>query len=145
MKTVELPAAVRRVMDDEARAGYPLEICGALVGRDGPTGLRVNRAVAFPNTAEEATRRRRFFVDPRTVLLLDRELRGGPDRMLGFYHTHPDAEAEPSATDLEFFQLWPETVWIITAVRGGAPDTPRAWWLNDPEGPAEEIEVRNAQ
>ena len=101
----------------------------------------VTRAVPLPNEADAAVRRRRFTLDPAAVLRIERELRGGPERVLGFYHTHPDVEAVPSATDMQFFRLWPETVWIITAVRSGTPDSPRAWWLADAEGGAEELPV----
>jgi proteasome lid subunit RPN8/RPN11 len=141
LRSLALAAAARALIEQEARAGYPHESCGALVGRFAGEAIAVPRAIPLANHADEAVRRRRFTVDPREVLRIERELRGGPQRLVGFYHSHPDAEAVPSTTDLEFFRLWPETVWIIAAVRGGTPDPPRAWWLADPDGTPVELEI----
>ena len=118
---------VRRHSESE----YPLEACGLLVGSSDDGAFRVARSVPCLNAAEPAERRHRFTIDPRAVLNVDRVLRGTAERIVGFYHSHPDAEAELSATDLEHVRLWPATVWLIVPVRGGRAAAPRAWVLED--------------
>jgi len=104
----------------------PEEACGLLVG----AGDRVARAEPADNVAED--RLRRFEVDPRLLLRLHRELRGGPEQVLGVYHSHPEGRPEPSATDLAR-ALDPELVWLIVGADGAA----RAWRIDD--GRAREI------
>ena len=48
-------------------------------------------------------------------------------RLLGFYHSHPDHPAEPSAFDLE--HAWPNLSYVIVSVRGGRVDQIRSWRL----------------
>ncbi len=133
MTLVELPRSATEAAAAAAREGYPFEICGALVGRRDGTSAHVTRLVPFPNVAEESQRRRRFVIDPGAIVKLDRELRKSAEELLGFYHSHPDHPAEPSATDLEYFRLWPETIWLIIPVAMGEPGTGRAWWLEGAE------------
>lgn len=132
MTEVRIAAAPRERLLDHATGGYPLEVCGLLigVGEEDGTALRVTRTLPCPNVAPAAERRRRFAIEPRAVINVQRALRGTPERILGFYHSHPDAAAEPSATDMEYVRLWPETVWLIVPVARGAAGPPRAWWLD---------------
>ena len=47
-----------------------------------------------------------------------RRLRGGAERMIGHYHSHPDHPASPSRHDLEM-AFEPDLIWLITSVIGG--------------------------
>jgi sulfur-carrier protein len=118
---------VRRHSESE----YPLEACGLLVGSRDDGTFRVARIIPCPNTAEPVERSRRFRIDPRAVLNVDRSLRGTAERIVGFYHSHPDAEAGLSATDLEYVRLWPATLWLVVPVPGGRAAAPRAWVLEE--------------
>ncbi len=138
MTELRIAAATRARLLDHAAGGYPLEVCGLLIGvgeADG-TALRVTRVLPCPNVAPAAERRTRFAIEPRVVINVRRALRGTPEQILGFYHSHPDAAAEPSATDMEYVRLWPETVWLIVPVAGGAAGPPRAWWLDGADAAA---------
>jgi proteasome lid subunit RPN8/RPN11 len=98
-----------------AEAAWPNECCGLLVGR-GQRLLRVTRVVPAPNVAAGANR---FELDPRVRIATERDLRGGEDRVLGHYHSHPDGRAYPSATDLA--EAWePALVWLIVGTVGAA-------------------------
>ena len=129
MNRLELPRAAEDAVHAAAREGYPFEICGALVGHLAGTSAQVTRVVPFPNTAEETQRRRRFVIEPVAIVHLERDLRKTGESLLGFYHSHPDHPAQPSATDLEYFRLWPQTVWLIVPVAKGEPGAGRAWVL----------------
>ena len=141
LKRLVLPREPAGAAAAAAREGYPFEICGALVGRLESDDARVTRLVPLPNSAEESQRRRRFAVDPVLIVKLARELRRSGESLLGFYHSHPDHEAKPSPTDLEFFRLWPETTWLILPVHAGEPGPARAWWLASDAEKATELEV----
>lgn len=96
--------AIRRHVDD----GGAEEVCGLLLGAPG----HVERAVAAPNGA--ADRRRRFEVDPATLLATHREARGTGIAVVGCYHSHPGGRAEPSPTDAASADQ-PGWLWLIVA------------------------------
>ena len=100
-----------------AQAAYPAEACGLLVGRRDELGRWcVVRVAPSANLAGDPTRS--FEIDAKLRLDLQRDLRGGADRMIGLYHSHPDAPAQPSAADLQ--RAWePDLVWVIVSVIGG--------------------------
>jgi proteasome lid subunit RPN8/RPN11 len=121
---ISLPAAALETLRRHVEASWPEEACGLLVGCGGPGNWQVERAAPADNVAEN--RRRRFEVDPRLRLRLQRELRGSPSRILGHYHSHPDGEAVPSDRDAADLHE-PELVWLIAAVGRTGMTGLRAW------------------
>ena len=109
-----------------AEQAYPEEACGLLVGRCEP-GERyfVNAVEASANVAEPP-RTRRFEVDPKLRLRLERDLRESPDSVIGVYHSHPNGSAEPSETDRSMI-FEPAMVWLITAVADGRAGATMVW------------------
>ena len=115
---VRLSPAQLQVIERAAEAAYPEEACGLLVGRAGPGGAwQVNAVEASANVAEPP-RTRRFEVDPKLRLRLERALRESPDSVMGVYHSHPNGRAEPSETDISMI-FEPDLIWLITAVSEG--------------------------
>ena len=49
--------------------------------------------------------------------------------LLGFYHSHPNHPAVPSAFDLA--HAWPNLRYLILSVRGGRPEEARTWKLRE--------------
>jgi proteasome lid subunit RPN8/RPN11 len=77
----------------EAGSAHPQECCGLLLGSgDAITAIRPARNV-HPDPA------RRFEIDPQALVDAYREAREGGPQVLGYYHSHPNGVAEPSATD----------------------------------------------
>jgi proteasome lid subunit RPN8/RPN11 len=103
----------------EARAAYPDECCGLLVGRarDGGGVMKVTRAVPSRNVTTGSPRHS-FEVDPAVRLRLMRALRGTDEAIVGHYHSHPDGPARPSAHDVAC-TFEPELLWLIIAVGDG--------------------------
>ncbi|WP_083875741.1 Mov34/MPN/PAD-1 family protein [Caenispirillum salinarum] len=117
---IVLPGALAESIRAAARSAYPDEGCGLLVGQ----GERVTRVVPSRNVALRG--RDRFEVDPRVRLDLMKALRGTPERLLGHWHSHPDAPAVPSATDLA--QAYePALLWLICGVSGTGEAALSAW------------------
>jgi proteasome lid subunit RPN8/RPN11 len=73
-----------------------------------------------------------------------RSLRGTAESIVGFYHSHTDGRAVPSALDLDHIRLWPETVWVIVPAGGSGPGAVRAWWLDAGEREVRELSYRVA-
>ncbi len=96
--------------------------------------MHVRHALPCTNRAPAGERTRRFEIDPRAVLNLQRTLRSTAQAIVGFYHSHPASPPEPSRTDLRYLRLWPETVWLIAGVEEDGQARLRAWWLDAPEG-----------
>ncbi len=128
--TVVLDPAARRSLEVHTTETYPEEACGFLLGAEGEP-RRLVEARPTANVQEEG-KTRRFTIDPREILRLDRELEAAPVKLLGFYHSHPDHPAVPSTYDTE--RGWPWYSYLIQAVRGGKPGDLRAWRLEEGAG-----------
>ena len=64
-----------------------------------------------------------YVIDPRELIRAQREARGRGLEIVGFYHSHPDHPARPSATDLEHAH-WIGCSYLITsASASGAGQT----------------------
>ena len=118
---------------------YPHECCGFLVGRaDGET-VSVTRTVPAANLRDDSLRNR-FEIDPGDLVKTDRAARADGLGVVGFYHSHPDAPARPSAFDRE--HAWPGYCYVIVSVQAGQPREMRSWRLTDDHSHFEEDEVR---
>ena len=124
--SVRLTLAQLQAIERAAEDAYPEEACGLLVGRsERGEGYRVSAVEASVNVAEPP-RTRRFEVDPKLRLRLERALSESPDSVIGVYHSHPDGSAEPSETDVSMI-FEPDMVWLITAVAGGRAGATAGW------------------
>jgi proteasome lid subunit RPN8/RPN11 len=121
-------AEIRR----HAAETYPDECCGALIASNGT----IVEAYRLPNTTA-AGARRRFLIGPEDYRLAEARARERQATLAGFYHSHPDHPARPSAHDLE--QAWPNLAYIIVAVHDGSPGDLRAWRLLEDRSGFEEI------
>src|SRR5439155_5166723 len=97
--------------------------CGALLGRGQGD---VIEAFALPNETS-GERRRRFLIGPDEYRQAERRATEIGQQLLGFYHSHPDHPAEPSAFDLE--HAWPNLSYVIVSVKQGEPRGARSWRL----------------
>jgi [CysO sulfur-carrier protein]-S-L-cysteine hydrolase len=115
---VAIPAELLKKITDAAENSYPDEACGLLVGTFKPRGVILVSSVEAAANVAEGSRGDRFEVDPRVRFALMRRLRGGAERLIGHYHSHPNHPALPSRRDLEM-AFEPDLVWLITSVMGG--------------------------
>ena len=122
---VAIPAEARAAIRAHSEAAYPDEGCGVLLG---PRGGAVSRAISLDNSTD-LERRRRFLVGPDEYRRAERYAAESGLEIVGFYHSHPDHPAEPSAFDLE--HAWPNLSYAIQSVRTGASRELRSWRLRD--------------
>lgn len=128
---LEVPSTVLAGLHAAARGAWPAECCGLLVGiRSEADGLcRVHRAVASPNVAQaDGTHGRhdRFEIDPVVLLATQRAARAEGLAVIGHYHSHPNAPAVPSPTDLAH-AFYADHVWLIVSVDAAGHTTATAW------------------
>ncbi len=138
--TLVVPAAVMEAVGRHLEAAYPAEGCGVLLGEAEGDVRRVVRRVAADNRVPD--RNDRYEVDPGLLRdLMEAEDRGGP-RVVGFYHSHPDAAPEPSSTDRGL--AWPWYAYLIVPVRDGRAGRGRVWSFDGEEATPVEGEIREA-
>jgi proteasome lid subunit RPN8/RPN11 len=90
---LELTSGALATLLEEATKAHPRECCGLLLGR----GARIKRAVPAANVHPDP--QRHFEIDPAALIAAHRAARSGGPQVLGYYHSHPNGRAEPSATD----------------------------------------------
>lgn len=111
-----LPAALDGAIRAHAEEGYPEEVCGFLVGRTkGPD--RVVEETLPAENRREGSRATRYLIDPLDLLRADDHALAKDLELLGFYHSHPEHPARPSAFDTE--HALPVYAYLIVSVRGG--------------------------
>ena len=112
--------AIRR----HGSAAFPHECCGALIEKDG----RIAETLPLDNTTSEAATHR-FRIGPGDYRRAEAQARSAGGRLVGFYHSHPNAPARPSQYDLE--HAWPNLIYAIVSVTGRGPGTITVWRLRD--------------
>ncbi|HTE18152.1 MAG TPA: M67 family metallopeptidase [Armatimonadota bacterium] len=154
---LKLSAAAAAAMRAHAEEGYPLEICGFLVGEAAGDTCVAREAWPVRNTWEEdpeqraamaaaleaaggaataegwesASSERRFLVSPQDFLKSEKRARAAGMSVVGLYHTHPEHPAVPSDFDRD--AAWPEWSYVILSVRGGAVAELRSAVLDEAE------------
>ena len=140
---VQLPQALWDEIARHGEATFPDECCGALLGRE-IEGVRVvERLLPIENVWDEAERRRRFMIDGRTVMRVEREAARDGLLVLGYYHSHPDAPARPSEFDREWALPW--NTYLIASILAGRYDRLTGWQLKDDRLGYNEVKVERAE
>ncbi len=94
-----------------ARAASPREACGILLGQE-------KRVTALLETANvHPTPHTHFEIDPQALIDAHRAAREGGAQVLGYFHSHPEGPAKPSATDTQM-AAHDGMIWAIA----GRPD-----------------------
>jgi proteasome lid subunit RPN8/RPN11 len=136
---IAVPRGVLATIRMHGRETYPEECCGGLLGEIGDGArVRIVRAERIPNVSREP-RRRRFAVDPRDYLRLERRADELRLALVGFYHSHPDHPAAPSEYDRE--HAFPFLHYLILSVAGGRPGEATSWVLSEDRGAFEREEL----
>ncbi|MFQ5739769.1 MAG: Mov34/MPN/PAD-1 family protein [Acidobacteriota bacterium] len=115
---------IRRIAED----AYPHECCGILAGR-------VEGSVKVVETLIDARNQRtdrpenRYLISAELVHEVEKKLRETGRSIVGFFHSHPDVAARPSAYDRE--QAWPWYSYLIVSVKKGEAGSLLCWRLRD--------------
>jgi proteasome lid subunit RPN8/RPN11 len=126
--TLRLAAHLIEEIRGHGERAYPSECCGILAGRPDRDGVKevarldpaVNRRTDDPH---------RYLIEPDDLRRLELELRTQGLEVVGYYHSHPDHPAAPSAFDAE--HAWPWYSYLIVRVDGGQGAEVASWLLDD--------------
>jgi len=128
--TLHLPDDLAARVLLAASQAYPNECCGLIEGIATPDGWRALDIHEAANIAENP--KARFLIDPQVQFDLMRRLRDSDSRIIGCFHSHPDGEPAPSATDsAEAYESG-----FLYLIAAGAPEvfTLKAYLFTDPTG-----------
>ena len=126
--TLVLQAGQLDTIHSHLLRAYPEEGCGVVLGSEHEGRRTITRVVAFENQREDS-RHNRYTISPGQFLAAERESRDHGVDVLGFFHSHPDHPAQPSAYDLE--HAWPYYSYLIVSVLQGRIDAMRSFRLTD--------------
>ena len=137
-----LPAEIREAIVAHARAGYPNETCGLVVGDRGP--VDGGTALRYEPTNNRAASPYRSEIDPSDLLRLTIATDDADEVFWGIVHSHTHTPAVPSPTDIGL-AFYPEALYILVSLsddEAAADGTPslRAWRIVD--GDVHEVELR---
>jgi proteasome lid subunit RPN8/RPN11 len=140
MIRIEKDAWARMVA--HARATYPNECCGAMLGAIDDGNKIVKTAVPLENVFQ-GEQRSRYELRPEDLLKADREARSHGMDLIGVFHSHPDCDAYFSETDLKNSCPWYS--FVVLSVRNGEFDHAHSFLPNAEQTAAkkEEIEYPN--
>jgi proteasome lid subunit RPN8/RPN11 len=113
-----VPAALRRALEEHARAEAPNEACGLIAFRDGVA----ERYLPGRNTLASPYRFQLEPGDPADFFVEDEGYE------LAVFHSHPETEARPSRTDIANIGLWEARPYLILSL---ARAELRAWRIED--------------
>lgn len=108
----------------------PNECCGLLAGADS----QVTRVYRLTNVEHSPYR---YKADPQELFQALKEIEQNGWQLLGIYHSHTHAPAQPSPTDVEL-AFWPDSLYFIISLSESQPVI-RAFKIQD--GRTEEVEV----
>ena len=134
--TASLPAEIRAALIAHARADYPNEACGLIVGdRPATEGGTANR---FEPTRNKAASPYRYEIHPEDLLRLTIETDDADEVFWGIVHSHTHTPAVPSPTDVGL-AFYPEALYLLVSLSDAEADpssgepSVRAWRIIDGE------------
>jgi proteasome lid subunit RPN8/RPN11 len=117
---------------------YPYEGCGVLIGRANGEAKFVEEVRPTEN-ARLDSRHNRYLIPPDELLRVERDARSRGLEVLGYFHSHPNAEARPSQYDLD--HAWPWYSYLIVSVKAEKAEALNAWVLKDDRSQFEQEEI----
>ncbi len=109
---MEIHEAERVLIYEHAESEYPDECCGVLLGIK--ENSLVCKIVPLDNTDEYGRRNIHYTINPLDIYKLECEAADEGLEILGFYHSHADYPAIPSAEDTRY--MIPGCSYVIVSV-----------------------------
>jgi proteasome lid subunit RPN8/RPN11 len=113
-----------------ARDDVPDECCGMVAGTNGQA-TRVYRA----RNSEASPFR--YTIHPQDQFRITMEIEDHGEEIAAIYHSHTKSPAEPSQTDINLAENWPEPLYLICSLANDDAPEVRAWAIRD--GKVEEV------
>ena len=123
--SLRLSEALADEIRRHGEAAYPAECCGALVGRVESQGKEVVRLAPAVNRRTDDPHR--YLIAPDDLRRLEADVRAARLDIVGYYHSHPDRPAAPSAFDAD--HAWPWYSYVIVRIVAGRGADMASWVL----------------
>ena len=131
--TAILPVAMRDAIVAHARAGYPNEACGLIVG-DRPAS-EAGLPLRFEATRNAAESPYRYDIAPDDLYRISVAADDADQVIWGIVHSHVRSPAVPSPTDVGL-AFYPDALYVLVSLTDGSV---RAWRILD--GWTHEVEL----
>jgi [CysO sulfur-carrier protein]-S-L-cysteine hydrolase len=115
-----------------AREEAPNECCGMVAGSDA-RATRVYRA----RNAEASPLR--YSIHPADQFRITMEIEDSGQEIAAIYHSHTKSPAEPSQTDVNLAENWPDPLYLICSLADPADPDVRGFEIRD--GRSREVEL----
>jgi [CysO sulfur-carrier protein]-S-L-cysteine hydrolase len=115
-----------------AREEAPNECCGMVAGSDG----RATKVYAARNAEASPLR---YTIHPQDQIRIMSEIEDRGEELAAIYHSHTKTPAEPSQTDINLAQNWPDPVYLICSL--AEPQAPNLRGFAIRDGRVEEVEL----
>jgi [CysO sulfur-carrier protein]-S-L-cysteine hydrolase len=132
----ELTADIRAAIVAQARAEYPNESCGLIVG-DAPAAAG-GRALRYEPARNKAASPYRYEIEPTDLLRLTIATDDADEAFWGIVHSHTHTPAVPSPTDVGL-AFYPDALYLLVSLSDDEADratgepSVRAWRIVDGE------------
>jgi [CysO sulfur-carrier protein]-S-L-cysteine hydrolase len=117
-----------------AREETPNECCGMVAGSDG-RATRVYRA----RNAEASPLR--YSIHPADQFRITMEIEDSGQEIAAIYHSHTKSPAEPSQTDVNLAENWPDPLYLICSLADPADPDVRGFEIRDGRSLEVELDV----
>ncbi|MDR0289700.1 MAG: M67 family metallopeptidase [Treponema sp.] len=125
---LHLPPEHEKIIRIDGESVYPNECCGVLIGKIDNSGVKkVKHTEAIHNAREDGEQYHRFLITPEDMLKAEQTARTMKLDVIGFYHSHPDHPAVPSAYDKD--HALPFYSYVIVSVEQGKARELTSWEL----------------
>lgn len=137
----DLPSDIRDQLIAHARAEYPNEMCGLIVG-DVPAADG-GRALRFEPARNKAASPYRYEIHPDDLLRLTIATEDADEVFWGIVHSHTHSPAVPSPTDIGL-AFYPDALYLLVSLANPEPSL-QAWRIvSDEVFPVELLGATNA-
>src|SRR6266511_5771760 len=82
----------------------------------------------------------RYTIHPQDQFRITMEIEDSGEENAAIYHSHTKSPAEPSQTDINLAENWPDPVYLICSVAD--PDAPEVRAFSIRQGRVDEVELR---
>ncbi|MEO1431669.1 MAG: M67 family metallopeptidase [Cyanobacteria bacterium J06633_8] len=138
---IQLNKQQLQIILNHAKADYPEECCGVILGTTSndtktvveivPTDNAWNLETGnnFSDSDLNHSKKRRYTISPQDMFEIQKSSRERKLNIIGIFHSHPDYRAIPSEFDRKY--AWQEYSYIIVSVQKGQPSDVFSWVLDD--------------
>jgi proteasome lid subunit RPN8/RPN11 len=130
-----LPAPIREAIVAQARAVYPNEACGVIIGDRAPADG--GRALRYVRTRNAAASPSRYRIDDTELLHLSIQIDDADEVFWAIVHSHTHSPAVPSPTDVGLAVFYRDPLYLLVSLSPAAADPTtgepglRAWRILD--------------